>query len=199
MPLVFGYIFMTKGANNIVNCSRWMLYHKWYLRINLEHYLHDSHTYLLLIVMVYFLKVRTQTINIAAGVGFHIKVEIIVRGSQRYGILVLITQQRDTYRMDILAVGSTHILIRIGRIHSVQRCHQTGTLIDRIFLGNDIFNNGAQLVVTTSVQPLGDTSVIQITDSQTLVGQQHGHQFLYVLGHQVTLWIDNETLVLQEW
>ena len=51
---------------------------EWYVGVNLEHYLHDGHSHLVFVGAVYAFKVRSQSVYVAAGVGFDVEVEGIV-------------------------------------------------------------------------------------------------------------------------
>ena len=64
--------------------------------------------------------------------------------------------------MDIVAKCAAQVLIRICGLHGVDGGQQSGLLVYRVALGDDILDDGAQLVVTASVEPLGDTAVVQI-------------------------------------
>ena len=100
--------------------------------------------------------------------------------------------------MYVFTQVSLHILIGEGRFHVIDSRHQTGALIHGIAIRDDILQDRTEFAITTGLQPLTDTSIIQITDSQFLVVEQQRNQFMDIVCHQVLIWIDNKTLIFQE-
>ena len=101
--------------------------------------------------------------------------------------------------MYVVTQTSSYILIRIRRFHCVYRCHKSRFLVDRVTLGYYVLNDSAKLAVTASLKPLGDTSIIKIAYSHFLVGQQQGDKLVDIISHKVSLWVNNKTLVFEEW
>ena len=55
--------------------------------------------------------------------------------------------------MYIVTQISLHILIGESRLHGIDGCHQTGVLVHRITVDDDVPDNRTQLLVTTRFQP----------------------------------------------
>ena len=100
--------------------------------------------------------------------------------------------------MNIVAQVASCILIRIGRLHSIDRSHETGMLVDRVFVDHDVFHDRRQFHVAARLQPLADSAVVQIACCQLFVLDEQRNQLVYVIGYQVAVGVDDEVLVFEE-
>ena len=142
--------------------------------------------------------IGTDAFHITFRMGFQIEEKTVIGVGQQEAILIDITQQGDGHAVSIITEVALHILIRIGRLHGINGCHQTGVLIHRIAVHHDILHDGAQLLVATRLQPGCDPTVIQITDGQFLILEKQGNQLMDIVSHQILVWVDDKALVLQE-
>ena len=71
-------------------------------------------------------------------------------------------------------------------------------LVDGVLVDNDVLDDRAEFLVTTLLQPGGDTSVVEIADGQFLIIEQQRHQLVDIVGYQVLVRVHDDRLVLQE-
>ncbi len=90
-----------------------------------------------------------------------------------------------------------NILIRIRRIHCIYRCHQTGCLIYRVTVADNIFKDYTELRVPASLKPLTQLAAIQIAAGYALVFCKHRDKFINLIGNKITFRVDNETAILK--
>ena len=100
--------------------------------------------------------------------------------------------------MNVLTQIALHIFICKGRLHVIDGRHQTCTLIHRITVCHDILHDRAELTISARLQPLTDTAIIEIADSQLLIVEQQRNQLMDIICNKILVRIDNKALIFQE-
>ena len=113
-------------------------------------------------------------------------------------ILFLITQDRDGQAMDVVTETAMQVLIGECRLHDIDSRHEACFLINRIAVDDDVLDCRAQFYAAAGLEPCGNTSVVQIVQRHALVVQQQRNQFVHVVGHEVALGVNDETVVFQQ-
>ena len=71
-------------------------------------------------------------------------------------------------------------------------------LVDGITVDDNILDGRTQLHVAALFEPTGNSTVIKVVDGQSLIVQQQGNEFMHIVGHEVTLRVNDETAVFQD-
>ena len=129
--------------------------------------------------------------------GLKIQPKPIAPVAQQYTIFIDIIQHGDGNTVNIITQIPFHVLIGIGGLHGIDSSHQSSLLVGRIAVLYDVLENRAQLGVSTLLQPVGQSSAIEIAHRQTLMVQQHGYQFMDIICYYIFVWVNDKALISQ--
>ena len=192
LPLVVRTVLIAKGMDDFRQRHGRMLCQEGYLLVNLVYRTQDGDTDIYLTVGR---EIAAYAADVGLGMGLDIQEEGVVGISQRDSILLLIAQDGDGHTMKVVAQIASHILVRIGGLHHIDGCHQTGPLVYGIAVDNDILHSRAELHITALLQPACDTSVVEVVDGKTLVVDEQGDELVHIVCHQVLLGVYNEAAI----
>ena len=161
-----------------------------YVGVDLEHHAHDGHVGIRL-----GLEVRAQAVDVALCVYVEPQKEVIVGILQLHGVDILVAEQCERDAVHVVAEVSFDVLIWIGRFHSIYGRHETHPRVGGKLVGHDVLDHGRELLVAARLQPVGYAPAVEVVDGQPLVVDEHGYKFVQVVGHEVTLRVDDEALV----
>ena len=197
-PVVVRHHFVAERVDNLLDGRRRESRQEGYVLVYLVHAAHDGHATVDGFFLVFCLEIGTQAVDVACGMALEEEEQRVVGVSEQYGVLLLIAQQRDGHAVDIVAEVAVNVLIRVCRLHCIDRRHQSGVLVYGVFVDDDILHDGGQLHIAARLEPLADASVVEIAHSQPLVVYQQRYQLVDVVGHEVAVGVDDEVLVAQE-
>ena len=193
MPVFLPDLLISKGTDNILNGRRREVGDERYALVQLID--HTQHAGLSVDIR---LEIRTETRHVAILPCLEPQEQGIVGIQEQDRVFLLVGEQRHHDVRHIRALLIIYVDIFQRGLHGEARRHITSFLVVGVTYVQDILNQGSQFDVTTLFQPLYDASAVEIMDSQLLIGNQHGHQFLHVLSNQVALGVNHEALIAQE-
>ena len=121
----------------------------------------------------------------------------VVAVPEQDAVFADVAQHGNGNAVNIVTEISLDILIRIGRLHRIDRSHQACFLVGGITVLDNVFHDGAELGVATLLEPVNQTATVQIALGQLLVLNEQRYQLVNVVGHEIPFRINDEALVTQ--
>ena len=83
-------------------------------------------------------------------------------------------------------------------VHGIDGSHESGVLVGRISVCDDVFKLHCRLAVAAGVEPVGESSAVEVSSCYAFVAEEQRDKLLHVLSHEVTFGIDDERLIPEE-
>ena len=122
-----------------------------------------------------------------------------MRIAQHYGIFRHVANHRQGYCMNIYTLLVVDITIRPCWLHRIYSCNKSSLWVGRISVLYYILKGNAYLLISALLKPICQTTAIEITSCYALIFYKHRHQVGSTLCNEITLGINYEGLVFEEW